>query len=457
MRAAFIVDFLRDTLYTLAGLEPTHVMNITDVGHLTGDNEWDANTGEDRMEKWARKEWLTAREVAQKYTDIYLQDLEFLGIDAWVEKWHDIYMPRATDHIQEQIDMIKQLEDKWYTYIVKWDGVYMDTSKFKNYGVLLSDKHLEGIQKWSRVDLKGKISSTDFALRKFNMTGKKRDMERESPRWIGFPWRHIECSAMSVKYLWEQFDIHTGGMEHIPVHHTNEIAQAECSCATHPWVNYWIHYQWLMMNGKKIAKSDGNVAYISQIKEQWYTWKDVRMFFLQAHYRSFQDFTREGLQAAKKTRHNLQKKLKILLHIDIKTFEDFDEKVSAEELKALLQDTFIFNLLDELLARLADDLNTPECLATIQHAINTITEQELVIDTKELYILIHRLDTRILKLWLLEQEEITIPFHIQSLAQARREAKQTKDYTKADELRQQLHDAGREMLDGKDGYEIQKM
>ena len=406
MRAAFVVDFLRDTLYTLVWLEPTHVMNITDVGHLTGDNEWDANTGEDRMEKWARKEWLTAREVAKKYTDIYLEDLDFLRIDAGLEQWkHAIYMPRATDHIPEQIDMIQQLEDKWYTYIVQWDGVYMDTSKFKWYGALLSDKHLDWIQQGSRVELKKKKNPTDFALWKFNMTWKKRDMERESPRWIGFPWWHIECSAMSIKYLWTQFDVHTWGMEHIPVHHTNEIAQAECSCAQAPWVKCWVHYQRLMMNGKKIAKSDGNVAYISQIKEQGYTGIDIRMFFLQAHYRSFQDFTRDGLKAAKKTRQNLQKKLQTLVHIDSKIMEEFDENTSAEELKALLQDSFISNLLDEVLATLADDLNTPECMGTIQHAINKITQEELDIDYRELYVLIHRLDTRILKLDLLKYEE----------------------------------------------------
>lgn len=438
-------------------------MNITDVWHLTGDNEWDANAGEDRMEKWARKEWVTAREVADKYIKIYLEDLAFLSIDAWLEKWnHDIYMPRATDHIQEQIDMIQQLEKKWYTYIVDNDGVYMDTSKFKEYWALLSDKHLAGLEGGSRVDLKGKKNPTDFALWKFNMTGKKRDMERESPWGIWFPGRHIECSAMSIKHLGNHFDIHTGWMEHIPVHHTNEIAQAECSCAHHPWVNYRLHYQRLMMNNKKIAKSDGNVAFLSDISEKWYTWEDMRMFYLQAHYRSFQDFTRESLEAAKNGRKNLQKKLHDILGSIASDGEALHsawiKNMKATALRDDLTDAFVANLFDEILAAITDDLDTVKTLAIINQALNTISKNKLAIDTKELYIILYWLDSHILKIQLFEQQQaINIPADIQSLAQARREAKLAKDYTASDDLRKQLHAAGRDMLDGKDWFEMKKL
>lgn len=144
----------------------------------------------------------------------------------------------------------------------------MDTSKVPNYSVLVGEKHLAGLEQGARVEDTGKRNPTDFALWKFNMTGKKRDMEWESPWGVGFPGWHIECSAMSMKYLGDHIDIHTGGVEHIPVHHTNEIAQSECSHGHHPWVNYWIHYQHLMMNGKKLAKSSGNVAFMNDIVDK---------------------------------------------------------------------------------------------------------------------------------------------------------------------------------------------
>ena len=455
MRAAFIVDLLRSTLESL-WYKTSHVMNITDVWHLTWDNEWDANTGEDRMEKWARKDGITAREVAEKYTNIYLEDLSFLSIDAWLEKGkHDIYMPRATDHIQEQIEMIKQLEKNWYTYIVDSDGVYMDTSKSKDYGVLLSEKHLAGLEVWSRIDLKGKKNPTDFALWKFNMTGKKRDMERESPWGIWFPGWHIECSAMSIKHLGNQFDIHTWGMEHIPVHHTNEIVQSECSCSDHPWVNYRVHYQWLMMNNKKIAKSDGNVAFLSDVRDRGYTWEDMRMFYLQAHYRSFQDFTRETLEAGQKWRKWLQKKIRDIIGTENPTLSKKLSVVSFMDLRNDLIDAFVANLFDDILQALCDDLDTVKTLAIINQALNNISKDKIAIDTKELFMVLHRVDSHVLKVWLLEEEEmLIIPQNIKDIAQARREAKLTKDYATADDLRKELHTAGRDMLDGKDGFEI---
>lgn len=462
MRAAFIVDLLRRVLGIL-WYETSHVMNITDVWHLTGDNEWDANTGEDRMEKWARKEWITAREVADKYTKIYLDDLAFLSIDAWLEKEkHDIFMPRATDHIKEQIDMIKQLEKKWYTYIVEDDGVYMDTSKVKDYWALLSDKHLAWLEVWSRIDLKGKKNSTDFALWKFNMTGKKRDMERESPRGIWFPGRHIECSAMSIKHLGKHFDIHTGWMEHIPVHHTNEIAQSECSSADHPWVNYRVHYQWLMMNGKKIAKSDGNVAFLSDIREKWYTWEDMRMFYLQAHYRSFQDFTWESLKAAQKGRKSLKKKLRDVfgrLVVELQQFSEWIDSLSADDLKKEFTDSFVVNFFDDMLWAITDDLDTVKMMAILNRWLNTIIKDKIDVDTNELLVFLHWLDIHILEIWLFKSDfpTLKLPTKIKSLAQSRRDAKLAKDYAKADELRKELHAAGRDMLDGKDGFEMKKL
>ncbi len=383
-------------------------MNITDVWHLTWDNEWDADHGEDRMEKWARLQWITARDVAKKFTDIYLEDLKLLHIDPFE------YMPKATDHIAEQIAMVKELEDKGYTYIIPWDWVYMDASKVEDYGILTNKKHLENIESWSRIEDAGKKNPTDFALWKFNITGKKRDMERESPRWMGFPGRHIECSAMSMKYLGDRMDIHTWWMEHIAIHHTNELVQSECSHWHSPRVNYRVHYQRLMMNGKKIAKSDGNCAFLNEIFEKGYTGEDLRYFYLQAHYRSFQDFTWEALEAAKRGRLSLKKKIQ-------------DNQIISDEQK------------NRILETLLDDLNTAKLLSEL-HTIWCRKE----------------LDDHILKLWLYEENDtiLEIPDIIQQIAEQRRKAKQDKDWTLSDELRNKLTEYGRTMKDWKDSFEL---
>lgn len=397
MRKYFIDDVLKNTIKHILWYTTTHVVNITDVGHLTDDGDH----GEDKMEKGARREWLTARDVAKRYEELFHENCKNLLLTPF-----DV-TPRATEHIAEQITMIQELETKGYTYIIPDDGVYMDTSKVDDYAVLVGQKHIDGLNKWARIEDNGKKNITDFALWKFNTTGKKRDMERESPRWIGFPGWHIECSAMSIHYLGNHFDIHTGGIDHIPIHHTNEIAQSQCSIASTPWVNYWIHYQFLNIDGQKISKSLGNIVTLDEVFERWYSAHDIRYFFFQAHYRSFQDFTRENLQAASKWR----KKLKL---------------VSDENYP-----------LDEVVAPLLDDLNTPVFLANLhKYGIS-----ESLNNIYHLYS---------------EEKKVDIPDEIHALAQQRRQAKINKDRTTADTLRDQLTNLWREMNDGKDGYEIVK-
>ena len=412
MRSAFFTDMLKQTL-KLAGYEHiTHVVNITDVGHLSDDGDH----GEDKMEKGAKREGLTARDVAKKYTQEYLDDLAFLQLerfefvtpatddDTIVNK-----MSRATDHIAEQITMIQRLGANWHIYEIPGDGIYMDTSTMPDYWVLTNQKNLDNLASWVRVKDTGKRNPTDFALWKFNTTGKQRDMERASPRWVGFPGRHIECSAMATHYLGDQFDIHTWGIEHIPIHHTNEIAQSECSGAHKPRVNYRLHNQRLMMNGKKIAKSDGNVVYIRDIKTQGYSSEDVRYFFLQAHYRSFKDFSRDSLEAASKGR----KKLKLV--------DDTDYP------------------LEQVIAPLLDDLNTPQFLANLHK---------------------YGISQRLNDIFHLYKEEdtgnIEVPTEIKKLAAQRRQAKLDKDYDLADQLRNQLSELGWEMKDGKAEYSVTK-
>lgn len=397
MRKYVLDDLLKNTLKNICWYHTTHVVNITDVWHLTDDGDH----GEDKMEKWARREWLTARDVAKRYEELFHKDCKNLLLDPF-----DV-TPRATEHITEQIEMVRQLEAKWYTYIIQDDGVYMDTSKVKDYAVLVGQKHIDWLNKWARIEDNGKRNITDFALRKFNTTGNKRDMERDSPWWIGFPGWHIECSAMSIKYLGNHFDIHTGGIDHIPIHHTNEIAQSQCSCADTPWVNYRIHYQFLNIDGKKISKSLGNIVTLDEVFARGYSAEDLRYFFFQANYRSFQDFTRESLEAASKWR----KKLKL---------------VSDENYPR-----------DEVVAPLLDDLNTPIFLANIQkHGIS------------------EKLNT-IYKLYKPE-EIIEIPSDIQQLADQRRQAKLNKDRATADNLKQKIIDAWWKIKDGQDRYEITK-
>ena len=397
MRKYFLDDVLKNTIKHILWYSTTHVVNITDVGHLTDDGDH----GEDKMEKGARREWLTARDVAKRYEELFHDNCKQLLLTPF-----DV-TPRATEHIAEQIAMVQDLEDKWYTYIIPDDGVYMDTSKVEDYAILVWQKHIDGLNKGARIEDNGKKNITDFALWKFNTTGQKRDMERESPWWIGFPGRHIECSAMSIRYLGDHFDIHTGGIDHIPIHHTNEIAQSQCSTASTPWVNYRIHYQFLNIDGQKISKSLGNIVTLEEVFTRWYSAQDIRYFFFQANYRSFQDFTREHLEAASKGR---------------------------KKLKLVSDNNYPF---DEVVAPLLEDLNTPAFLAQLhKHGISD------------------QLNT-IYHLYTVE-EKSEVPDEIHVLAQQRRQAKMHKDRATADSLRDELAQLGREMNDGKDGYEVVK-
>jgi cysteinyl-tRNA synthetase len=420
LRAAFLVDLYKNVIKYVGWYQVKHVMNITDVGHLTDDGDH----GEDKMEKGARQQGITARDVAEKFTTIYVDDLSLLKVDQF-----DV-MPRATDHIAEQIAMIQELEAKGYTYSIEGDGIYMDTSKVNDYGKLIGKKHMEGLEQGARIDDAGKRNATDFALWKFNITGKKRDMEWESPWGIWFPGRHIECSAMSIEYLGDHIDIHTWGMEHIAIHHTNEICQSECSHSHTPWVNYWIHNQWLMMNGKKIAKSDWNVAFMNEVIERWFTGEDMRYFFLQAQYRSFQDFSRDGLEAASKARRKLKKTVDSHicdLWIRYEMQSDLGKKVAGY---------------------LADDFDTPKAIAALHEAKGEWSNDE----TAD----IAYLDKFIFKLWLFDVEEIKIvPEEIQALAERRRQAKIKKDWALADTLRVELQGAGWIMKDWKETYELE--
>ena len=423
LRATFTADLIRNVLKYF-GYPVTAVMNITDVGHLVSDGD----EGEDKLEKGAKRDGISAWEVAKKYEEIFLTAMNELNIQTF-----DV-MPRATEHIAEQIALVQHLEAKGYTYEVPWDGIYMDTSKVEDYGKLMGlnyKKRLEDLRAGERVDMKGKKNPTDFALWKFSLTDEKREMERDSPWGVGFPGWHIECSAMSSKYLGEQFDIHHGGADHITIHHPNEIAQSECWFWKKPWVKYRLHNEFLQVDGGKMSKSLGNIYSLEDIKAKGYSPLDLRYFYFKAQYGNFQNFTWEALEQAKNERAGLIKKIQNLTQTS--------EQASAEDWKLRFDEA------------LADNLNTPKLLSELHSALSK--------SGTELLPLLHELEEKVLKIWLFSRETPTsqeVPETIISLAEQRKQAKAEKNYALADELRTQITQAGWEIKDTKEGYELSK-
>ena len=402
-------------------------MNITDVGHLVSD----ADDGEDKLEKWAKLESCSARDIAKKYEELFLSDIAELNIDRF-----DV-MPRATDHIAEQIAIVQTLENKGYTYTIEGDGMYMDTSKISDYGKLMwpnYKKRLADLNAWERVEMKGKKNPTDFALWKFSPTNTQRQMERDSPRGKGFPGRHIECSAMATKYLGESFDIHHGGSDHITIHHTNEIAQSECCFDHKPWVKYRLHNEFLQVDGGKMSKSLWNTYSLKDIKDRGFSPLDLRYFYFKAQYTNFLNFTREALTQAKNERLGLIKKIKNLIQ----------NQDSLSSVDADLQNKF-----DQALG---DNLNTPKLLTQLHIALSEPHANTLDI--------VKDLEEKVLKIWLFSADdfsEISVPDQILALAEQRKQAKADKNYALADQIRAELLDQWWEIKDTKDGFELIKI
>jgi len=398
LRTYIFEDILRRAL-KYHGYVVKHVMNITDVGHLSDD----ADQGEDKMEKGSKREGKTAWEIAEFYTDAFKQDMQDLNIlepTVWC---------KATDHIDEQIDQVQALTDRGFTYETS-DGIYFDTTKIGDYGKLAQlDK--QQLDAGSRVDMGEKKNPHDFALWKFNKPGEKRQMEWEAFGQTGFPGWHVECSAMSMKYLGEQFDIHCGGIDHIPVHHTNEIAQAESATGGKPWVNVWMHGEFLLTGDAKMAKSGDNFLTLARLHEEGITPLDYRYFLLQAHYRKQLGFSWEALKAAKQGLKRLRQRV-----LEIGERQDGDPKLTREFVEAV-----------------SDDLNTAEGLAILQTGLkNGVVSLKMVAEFD-----------KILGLDLLAHaEEVVIPAEIQSLLEKRRKAREEKNWTESDRLRDEIAHLG---------------
>ena len=273
LRSYIFEDILKRVLQ-YNNYEVNHVMNITDVGHLTDDGD----NGEDKMEKGSKREGKTAWEIAEFYTQAFQKNLKELNIES-PTTWC-----KATDNIPEQIELVQTLIDKGFTYETS-DGIYFDTTKFPAYGEMANLQNQE-LEAGSRVEIGEKKNSHDFALWKFSKPEEKRQMEWEAFGRMGFPGWHIECSAMSSKYLGQHFDIHCGGIDHIPVHHTNEIAQSEAAFGEHPWVNYWMHGEFIVLkNDEKMSKSSDNFVTLNTLKEKGIDPLAYHFFLLQTHYR----------------------------------------------------------------------------------------------------------------------------------------------------------------------------
>lgn len=403
-----------------SGYEVHWVMNITDVGHLTSD----ADEGEDKLEKGARREGKSAWEVADFYTQDFLRGLKFLNI----EMGEHGKLVKATDHIDQQIELIQKLDNKEFTYTTS-DGVYFDTSKLTDYGKL-AQLDISGLKAGARVATGEKRSSTDFALWKFSPKNQKRDMEWDSPWGKGFPGWHIECSAMSMEYLGETLDIHTGGIDHIPVHHTNEIAQSEAATGKQ-FVNYWLHSNFLLIDDQKIAKSLGNGIRLQDVVEKGFSAADFRMLVLQSHYRTEAGFTWEILESASARLRRWQaaasRRWQPTSHS-----KPVDFSLAGQQLRAALQ----------------DDLNTAQALAVIDRILDEVLNEGVA--TSELVALTEFLEhiEQLLGIVLFDDD---ITEDQKKLITTRQAAREHKDWKKSDNLRAQLEKQGITVKDTAEG------
>jgi cysteinyl-tRNA synthetase len=405
-------DLLIRTLKS-EGLKPVWVMNITDVGHLTSD----ADEGEDKLEKGARREHKSAWDVARFYGDYFVHALDRLNISK------PDYLPKATEHIAEQTDLIKQLETKGYTYAID-DGVYFDTSKFEGYAEF-ARLDLDELQAGARVEHNvQKRNASDFALWKFSPADSKRDMEWDSPWGKGFPGWHIECSAMSMKYLGETLDIHSGGIDHIPVHHTNEVAQSEAATGQR-FANVWMHTNHILIDSDKISKSLGNGITLEDIESRGYDLDTFRLFVLESHYRSQSRFSWDGLEAAKNRLNDL-KAMAVLRWQPVDTSDT---------------DSFSFvDVPDQLGTLMSDDLASPAALALLSEVSRQVLGTLVHPSRMDHFVALLAAIDELFGTRLSEVQDITDDQ--KRLIKEREAARGDKDWARSDTIRDELAEQG---------------
>ncbi|MCB9813589.1 MAG: cysteine--tRNA ligase [Pseudomonadales bacterium] len=453
------------------------VQNITDVGHLSSD----ADTGEDKLEKGAKKYGKSAWDIAAQFEKYFFRSMDLMG------NLRPSVSARATDHIEEQIDMVKQLEKKGFTYVIENDGIYFDTSKFSDYGKM-AKLNLNDQKEGFRIDaVKGKRNPADFVLWKFEREGENRAMTWESP-WHkrGFPGWHIECSAMAIKYLGNQFDIHTGGIDHIPVHHTNEIAQAEAATGKTPFVKYWVHHNFLRVDGIKMSKSLNNFFTIDDLLERGFHPLALRLLFLTAHYQSEMNFTWENLAGAQKS---YQKLIKTVL--ELKDLASSTTEVNSQNFNELqpknttkINESNKNNQTEQVnqedyyrikfFGYLTDNLNTPRAVALMWEMIKSDLDSQvklrLLLEFDQIFNLGISKASKIQNEFsknefnkntftkndlFLDDEQLSK--EIKSVLLQREEARLSSDWKKADELRDVLLGKGFRVVDSIDGQKLERI
>jgi len=520
MRAFVLEDLLKRTLLYF-GYSVQHLMNITDVGHLVSDED----DGEDKMEKGARREHKSVWEVARMYTNAFYDDLKTLNIklpDALdplpqtleVTREEDQHFARATDHIAEQIALVNALTEKGYTYAAD-DGIYFDTSKLSDYGKL-AKLDIEGLEAGKRVEVvSGKKNPTDFALWKFSPVDEERQMEwvfdgprsgalidnssiinlqssipaawkgnlaqgesltEEEKKTRGFPGWHIECSAMAMKYLGESFDIHCGGVDHIPVHHTNEIVQSEAATGK-PFSKYWMHVDFLQIEGKKMSKSLGNFYTVPGLTQKGFSPRAIRFLYLSSHYRQQQNFTLQALEQSQNTLSSIDQfvkslgevagsRLQVAGGVETTPFEkgSTDRTVGGFERNDNGQTSpLIANRLSLTASQfdsgLSDDLNIPQAITSVfdlMREVNPALQNGTLSSS----------DAEAVLQWLRKINEVLgvftfefndeIPSEVQALVDQRKLARENKDFAGSDTLRDRIEALGYMVKDTKDGQKVEK-
>jgi cysteinyl-tRNA synthetase len=441
LRAYVIADLIKRVL-NYRGFPVRQVINITDVGHLTGESEGDADRGEDKVEAGAKRAGVSAKTLTERITKSFKKDLELLNIDT-----SSVLFPRASDFVREQIALIETLEERGYTYKTS-DGIYFDTARFPEYGVLGGTMQDEVMREARIRENPEKRSVADFALWKFSplaeKEGEKRQQEWESPWGKGFPGWHLECTAMVFAKLGRQIDIHTGGVDHIAVHHNNEIAQAE-SITKRTYVKYWLHHAHITIEGTKISKSLGNTVLLRQIKDRGIAPLAYRYWLLSGHYRSPLNFTWEALEGAERAFSRL---LRLFV-------EELGNKSGS--VMPTYQERFG--------AHIDDDLDTPGALSVLWELVRDDT-----VEKKDKRATLLDFD-RVLGLGLIEghrkmkamlagiEKKVSVkeaPESVQTLLMERQEARKNRAWERADQIRMKIESLGFDIVDTKEGPEIRR-
>ena len=422
LRTYVFEDVLKKVL-EYDGYEVTHMMNITDVGHLQSDED----TGEDKMQLGSERENKSVLELARFYENRFISDLKRLNIKI------PTIISRATEHIEDMINLIKKLEDRGYTYIAN-GNVYFSIDKFDDY-YKLANLNMEELQAGSRIKVdQFKKNPFDFVLWFVNSKYDNHILQWESPWGTGFPGWHVECSAMAIKYLGENIDIHCGGVDHIPVHHTNELAQSECALG-HKWVNYWIHGEFLTLDDEKMSKSSGEFLTIEKLIKDGFSPLDYRYYILQSKYRKSLAFSYERLQDAQKSVESLRKKVATVVNNINKGEELNDNKINEYKVdfkQCLNDDLNIANAFTVLFNVLKDDkLNNSEKKILIEDfdrvfSLNLIDEKEQ-----------NKLDNEKIK-------------YVEELLNERAIARVNKQWEKSDKIRDMLLEENIEIFDTKE-------